>query len=674
MDQLPPEILLNIITCTLHLPLYPTIITPTWVNVKDIVHVQSLSRRFLALSRDSNLWKIECFTHSRAEAQRQRQQLIQAQDAGLAALREAVGALPVQRTSRSVVIEAVGDSGEVGQDARASDVEREKTRSAARKKAREQLRALANWDPSYPGESVDWYQEYIHRHAPISVGWLQLPSSTGGGERDWVEATGIGMIRADDGETAAMAVAPLNDGSVCVWDIAPCEKATYSQRGRLLGKSPTGLLSGRVQQTIITKAIDQSKTIMTEIGAVECVSVDSRLRKAYFAVQNTLNEVDLNTLQLVHRETYPFPITALSAADQGSPVAVGTNWTIHVHDPRNKRATSSTDTSIRCELIGGSAPSTSHASLAQPGPLSIQNLQASNSIWVAGRFTSLLSYDRRFFPRLLGTLHSGARITCLSVLQRPYVPRTLDLLRNPNVSLSALQAAKVGAGVTLVAAGEYKGKGSLELYGIPTQFSSAFKPTAQTMQYQNRQTASGSKLLSVAPHGTRLLFSDGDGNLKWVERDGSSLVRTFNINSAIPDDTRALHANNHRSDTYNPHSNHPYNLFAGTADELPGQGDIVQKLIPTLDPCPLSSRASSSNSSSCSKPSDVLLWTGDGRLGLLSFGHESKIVKEAVERVESTEERARGDAERQHSMAMRRALERQADEVRFVRGLGMGYM
>ena len=38
----------------------------------------------------------------------------------------------------------------------------------------------------------------------------------------------------------------------------------------------------------------------------------------------------------------------------------------------------------------------------------------------------------------------------------------------------------------------------------------------------------------------------------------------------------------------------------------------------------------------------------------------------------SDEQRAKQDAERQYGMAMRRALERNADEVRFVRGLGMG--
>ena len=37
------------------------------------------------------------------------------------------------------------------------------------------------------------------------------------------------------------------------------------------------------------------------------------------------------------------------------------------------------------------------------------------------------------------------------------------------------------------------------------------------------------------------------------------------------------------------------------------------------------------------------------------------------------EQRSKADAERQYGMAMRRALERNADEVRFVRGLGMGF-
>ena len=73
------------------------------------------------------------------------------------------------------------------------------------------------------------------------------------------------------------------------------------------------------------------------------------------------------------------------------------------------------------------------------------------------------------------------------------------------------------------------------------------------------------------------------------------------------------------------------------------------------------------------------VWTGDGRLGVLGFGHDSPLGDErwhdaVEEQAQSAENRAREDAERQYGMAMRRALERNADEVRFVRGLGMGFV
>jgi hypothetical protein len=205
----------------------------------------------------------------------------------------------------------------------------------------------------------------------------------------------------------------------------------------------------------------------------------------------------------------------------------------------------------------------------------------------------------------------------------------------------------------MLAAAEYKGKGSLELYGLP-----------RVEPYQNRQTASASKLLSVAPHGGRIVFSDGDGNLKWVERDGFSHVRTFNINDATP---AAIGSAQDASE---------YGIFSSTASEMPGQGDIVQKILPTH---PVTSTNTGSAGADINQ-SNLLLWTGDGAIGLLGFGHsnplgESEDWHDAVEsQTESVEQRAREDAERQYGMAMRRALERNADEVRFVRGLGMGFM
>jgi hypothetical protein len=200
-----------------------------------------------------------------------------------------------------------------------------------------------------------------------------------------------------------------------------------------------------------------------------------------------------------------------------------------------------------------------------------------------------------------------------------------------------------------MAAGEYKGKGSLEFYSIP--------PTVE--EYRNRQTASASKLLSVASHGGRLVFSDGDGNLKWMERDGFLTVRTYNINDASE-----------------VSASRPGGIFTSTGTEMPGQGDMVQKIVPlgtSLGAVP--GRATGRFDINQNR---LLLWTGDGRLGVLAMGQSNPLGDDEwhdamEEPALGAKERALADAERQHSMAMRRALERQADEVRFVRGLGMGY-
>jgi hypothetical protein len=378
---------------------------------------------------------------------------------------------------------------------------------------------------------------------------------------------------------------------------------------------------------------------MTEIGAVECVSIDDSTSKGYFAVQNMLQEVDLQTLQVSSTKEYPFPITALSSCQPGMPLTVGTSWTVHLHDSRDITRPSGTDDTA--QLIGGSV--NAHATLSQPGPLSILTQHDTSSIWVAGRFTSLLNYDIRRFPRLLGTIHSGARIASLTSLPYPFIPRSLDLVRNPDASLATLQTARSKPGTTLLAAAEYKGKGSLELHDPSGKDS-----------YQNRQTASASKLLSVAPHGGRIVFSDGDGNLRWMERDGSTLVRQYNINSETSADATTG------------------GIFASSDSDMPGQGDIVQKILP-LRAC-----KSDTSSDRPDVPNEALmLWSGDGRIGCLSFGTQNPIKPDdswhdAVEEQGlSVEERAKEDAERQYDLRMRRALERNADEVRFVRGLGM---
>ncbi|KAK5121163.1 hypothetical protein LTR85_005647 [Meristemomyces frigidus] len=619
MDRLPDEVVLDILS---------------YLRVGDLVRFQSLSSRYLTLGRDNALWRLECFNHSRAEALRMRQQLLNVQDSRLAELRNAVTALPGPDLTAWDVAQL-----RAGQQAVSSNDPESQARI-------QRSRALANWEPAYPSEQLDYYEEYIHQHAPIQVGWLDLPKAQTTDKEELREATGVGVLEYGASGNVKHVVAPLDDGSICIWDVSARSTACAGGKGKIVSQSRSGLLSGRAPN-----ATSESHTIMTETGAVECLSVDSDTQKGYFAVQSLLHEVDLNTLQKTSTKRYPFPITALSEAKGRTPVTVGTNWTVHLHDPRGP-AFSASEGPTEGELIGGSAYS--HATLAQPGPLSITHdagLGADDSsIWVAGRFTSMLNYDRRFFPRLRGTIHSGARIASLSSLPFPLVPQSLDLLRHPEVTVSALIEARSRPGTTILAAAEYKGKGSLELYGLP-----------RAQPYQNRQTASASKLLSVAPHGGRVVFSDGDGNLKWVERDGFSHVRTFNINDAS---------------VSGPQDASPYGIWSSTASEMPGQGDIVQKIIPTHPVSTSATCSSRSGDKADVNQSNLLLWTGDGRLGILGFGHSNPLGEDdpadAVEvQAGSAEQRAKEDAERQYGMAMRRALERNADEVRFVRGLGM---
>src|SRR5262249_35022596 len=114
----------------------------------------------------------------------------------------------------------------------------------------------------------------------------------------------------------------------------------------------------------------------------------------------------------------------------------------------------------------------SSASLLQPGPLSILHMpedrprDCNGDIWVAGRFTHLLNYDRRKFPQIQGTISSGARISCLRMRSHPFIPHQLDQMRNQACSVASINEAKSILGYSLVAAGEYKGKASLEQYGL----------------------------------------------------------------------------------------------------------------------------------------------------------------------------------------------------------------
>ena len=522
------------------------------------------------------------------------------------------------------------------QEPRVFELQRAVTRSSNSNASKEAkpaaARATDSWNPAYPDEKVDWYDEYVARHAPLSMSWLEQPSSEQNGLREKLETKGLGLSEDHGG---SMVVAPLDDGSVCLWNIGRGDAAPNVRDGRIMARSRPGLLSvnGPNGSTLQNMINPRAKTIST--GVVECVSVDRVRNKAYFAVQSGLNEVDLTTLQISSYEQYPYDITALSEASHPVPLTVGTRLSLHLHDPRlsNNGGSPTSWVSDRVDtnanvvpepgysttdfhrLSTGDSAQTDYATLSHSAPLSIQHLNPSSTIYVAGRFPSILIYDRRYFPKPTSTIHSGARLCSIASLPTPNRP-------------------------TLAAAGEYNGKGSLELY--PLNSASDAPPSDMIPEpTRNRTSASRSKLLSLTPHGTRLLFSDSDGKLKWVERDGSTLVRQWNINTF---DSSLSDYESTGSGIFNAHVN---------------EGEVARKLLPV----------------GTGARSEVCVWTGE-KIGVLGFKDKPRfsfgVDGDSGTHTPDGSSDGENVDERGYGRMMRRALERQADEVRFVRGLGLG--
>ncbi|KAB8304320.1 hypothetical protein EYC80_003730 [Monilinia laxa] len=635
MDGLPSEIILNI---------------TSYLEPSDIVKLQFVSKRYLELARDDTLWREQCFIHSSfLDKLRRRQELISTESQDDSGMRNLAIALATNNgTSDSRLHKARHEA----QDPKA--------------KLNERIRILANWDPSYPTENVKWYDEYIARNAPISTNWLQQPRNRESPSHEHLEVRGMALYTPRGETGATMVVAPLDDGSICLWDIS----ANASRKGSIIARSKSGILS--VDETPQDRKL-RSKMIST--GVTECISVDSTLKRAYIAVQSGLVEVDLETLQTVNHERYPFSITALSEAKHPVPLTVGTNLSLYLHDSRQRTNAGSPNHAEQLDSFSVSSapankpfgfksllspePSSEYAHLYQPGPLSIVHLPSSGDEWngngdiyVAGRFPSILNYDRRNFPKLRGTIHSGARLSQIATLPYPFASMDKDLARRGEFSIEQVWQAKTRPGKTLIACGEYNTKGSLEMYGlapdpnlsnIPSQFTAG---RLQDSTMKNRQTSSSSKLLSVANHGTRIVVSDGGGNIKWFERDGFTEARRWNIA--------------HGSDAA------PRGIFGTLGDSYmdSGSGDIAIKIQPTdsgLDERPVNEN-------------DLVLWTGE-KLGLLNFSSKPGFTADSFEETPKTAKEALLEQEeRTHAETMRRALEMQANEVRYVRGLGLGFV
>lgn len=607
------------------------------LSVHDVISLQLVSRRFFEIARDANLWKQYCFQHSHFKFWEIHQGIVSRAPLPIPEPR----VLELQRiVARSITGTARPDS-----DIRDEGTSQEIPTTGTRRRP-----SLANWHPSYQSENVDWYEEYIARHAPLSIGWLQQPAINIRNSRERLEIRGLGLTNNGDNNVV---VAPLDDGSVCVWDIGQNNNVNDGQSGQILGRSKPGILTVTASGEGLGNPSTSSKAKATNPSIVECVSIDRPRNKAYFAVQNGLNEVDLETLQVISHEEYSVTITALSDVSYPTPLTVGTGLGIHLHDPRLSHNIPSgvqeldrLDTTAHIlvhpnpvQLMNDSFRSRGSDGCGSSGSLSILHQPPSDGIndsnngeiYVAGRFPSILIYDRRkFTPKLFNTIYSGARLSTLA-------------------SLAPIPGLSTPRGI--LAAGEYNGKGSLELYPVqnrskssnPSNPSNPLNPSNPSspflFQFKNRTSASSSKVLSVVPHGTRLLFSDSNGMLKWVERDGSTLVRRWNINQPQTDASRLSQPRQR-------------GIFAdGSAPKLENGGDVARKILGT----------------GLGAKDGIVVWTGE-KVGVVEFRKNPRVGKIGDEESEMSLE----DTERSlYGEMMTRALERQADEVRFVRGLGL---
>ena len=619
-----------------------------------MVVLLQVSKRFHIIAHDQKLWKDTCFECSTFERLRREREL-------RSTLRS-LGAVGVDGfpsyLSSSRAVDAIQDDH--------SDIHRHYQAALSKDRSR----AIANWDPGYPTEVIDYYQEYVHRHAKISLNWFDRAITPRADGFRSQELCGMGLYEEYSGDQIRqnLLVAPINDGTVGLWHIHALDHDKSDDKsGRLASRSRSGVLRSTQEPTYTPWSINpiQEKFPGTG-GVVECVSVDSRQKRAYFAIGRTLKEVDLETLSLISDSTFDCSITAISEARHPIPITIGTTQTLHLHDPRAKPAVAINGSSL--ELCEPSAlnlkrfglgdgfrrrlvdPFLPFATLISPGPCSILHMpdqpgawDGNGDIYLAGRVSGILNFDRRSFPKMRGVIHSGGRLSCLTSQPFPFTALESELRQQNQLSTEAVHENKSIPGRTLVACGEYNGKGSLELYGLSpipeytniSSMHSAGRGQASTLK--NRQSASRTKLLSVASHGTRLVFSDGDGDIKWVERDGTTEVRRYNINQDhLPEQSEMFRTS--------PGSN----------------GDVARKLLPV----PGNRRGYFNND-------DLLVWTGE-RVGLLSFRDRSPFGgSEAKEKARETEEDQRADQERNYSSAMRKALVRNADEVRFVRGLGL---
>ncbi len=259
-----------------------------------------------------------------------------------------------------------------------------------------------------------------------------------------------------------------------------------------------------------------------------------------------------------------------------------------------------------------------------PGPLSILHIQQpgseediSHDIYAVGRIPSILHYDRRKFSSVKDSIHSGASLCSLSSLPYPFP------LASNYVSWDSEPPRTGLVGRTVVACGEYKTKGSLEMY--PVDHGQLNKSMV------NRQTSSSAKIFSVANHGKRLVISDGTGLIRWFERDAFTEARQCKLGSDdFVEDAAEDATGTGAGPAAGPRASNPATL--------PDSGDIARKLLPTQ--LGSSGHSTGDNYESSFVSNDLLFWTGE-KLGLVSFSPKPGFhATDFVEDMKTEEERA----------------------------------
>ena len=639
-----------------------------YLDPTDLLAVQQTSKLLSKIARDASIWRAKCFEHAPSAVH-----AFQNSDS-LTDLLNGLSLTPESR-DKSSKSQPRNDASGTGMSRRA--------------------KAIARWDCTDAAEKVDWYSEYIARHAPLTTEWLEHPRSN--------EIRGMALF---DNERRVLS--PMEDGSLRIWDV---RTATSGRRSlHECAKSRSALL---FEDLSSLSGPSTSKEANTG-SAIDSTLVVHSGDKAYVTVDDVLNEVDLNTMSIISQSKYAWKITAISQQSREDlPIMIGTSFSLQVHDPRlslNHRAANphskldlakEDEKTIFLPNYGKNCYSRnwSHGVFrerldqymrpagkfdldawapVEPGPQTILH-RGPNEIIVAGRMPSILFYDKRTFPQLQSVIHSGARLASLASISYP--PQ-------------GASPTSTTAESTLIAAGEYHGRGSLEIYELPYHRPSDQKPsygteaeeeyvapslsrqddiepteqpsvptsssetpslkpaqnTTEPYSYKNRQSSSSAKILSVAIQGTRIVYSDTEGKLHWVERDGRGLARRWNINS------------------------YSYSHKGGAVI-----GEAVARKILTF---PSDSTHHSGDRAGMSRgDGDLLIWTGWDLAVVTSkmkwTGHdelvkafEEKMSLEDSEGVGSKSKDKEREREEEYARTMRRALERQADERRFLARFG----